>query len=602
MMRVIYSFSQVCAIFIGARDVPEVENASYDFIVIGGGTAGNVIANRLTENSKFNVLLIEAGPSDAGVEEIHIPFLCTHTTPNTPWDWNYTTIPQIGLNGAAISYPRGHVLGGSSSVNCLVYTRGSEADYNRYASYTGDAGWSWSNMFSYFKKSERFTPPTDNHNVTGQYNPSVHGFSGRNSVSLPGESTGIDGRVAAALEELGGEFAFNEDTNSGSPLGFGWSQAVIDGPTASRSSSSTGYLAPQFLSRPNLHILLNAQVARILQSKDHSVAAPSFKTVQYRLNKQGSLLTASATKEIILSAGSINTPQVLMNSGIGASDSLRSAGIAPLVNLPDVGKHLADHPIITLSWLVNSTTTYDDFNRNATVLNEAIALWEAKRQGPLANGIAQHIGFVRVPDNSIIFSGKGSNPSPGEGSPHFEIFISNFLLGNTPPTGNFLSISAIMLTPGSSSRGSISLNTTTHPADPFAPPIIDAGLLLSPTDVPLMREAVKSILRLASASAWEAYIVSAATSSQPTISASDTEIEAFVRANARSAYHVVGTSGMAQKGASGGVTDSKLKLKGVQGVRVVDASVLPFVPAGHTQAAVYAVAERAADLIKADHQ
>jgi choline dehydrogenase-like flavoprotein len=317
------------------------------------------------------------------------------------------------------------------------------------------------------------------------------------------------------------------------------------------------------------------------------------------------LITASASKEIILSAGSINTPQVLLNSGIGDTDALHAAGITPLVSLPDVGKHLADHPIIVLSWLVNSSTTYDDLNRNATALQSAIAQWNQTRQGPLVNGIAQHIGFVRVPDNSTIFNEQQPNPSPGEGSPHFEIFISvrqflvlkhsvipdstahnidvlasqNFLLGNTPPTGNFLSISTIMLTPGSDSRGSVKLNTTTTTGtgpstDPFAPPIIDAGLLLSPTDVPLMREAVKRILRFASASAWDGYITAPASSAQPVLASSDAEIDAFIRQNTRSAYHVVGTSGMSRKGAPTGVTDPDLKVKGVEGVRVVDASVL----------------------------
>ncbi|KAF8184671.1 alcohol oxidase [Pholiota molesta] len=587
----------VAAVYIGGRDGPQVANTNYDFIIVGGGTAGNVVANRLTENPAFNVLLLEAGSSNVGVQDIQIPLRCTHTTPQTPWDWNYTTVPQPGINGQSMSYPRGYVLGGSSSVNCLVYTRGSVADYDRYASVTGDPGWSWANLLPYFKKSERFTASADRHNTTGEFNPAVHGFDGLNSVSLPGAPTGIDGRVAAALEELGGEFGFNEDTNSGSPLGFGWSQAVIDGPPR------------VFLARPNLHVLLNAQVSRILNSKHGSsnrTALPSFGTVEYRLNREGPLITASASKEIILSAGSINTPQVLLNSGIGDTDELHSAGITTLASLPDVGKHLVDHPIIVLSWLVNSSTTYDNLNRNATALQSAIAQWNQTRQGPLVNGIAQHIGFVRVPDNSTIFNEQQPNPSPGEGSPHFEIFISNFLLGNTPPTGNFLSISTIMLTPGSNSRGSVKLNTTTTgtgpSTDPFAPPIIDAGLLLSPTDVPLMREAVKRILRFASASAWDGYITAPASSAQPVLASSDAEIDAFVRQNTRSAYHVVGTSGMTRKGAPTGVTDPDLKVKGVEGVRVVDASVLPFVPAGHTQAATYALAERAADLIKADYQ
>ncbi|KDR77821.1 hypothetical protein GALMADRAFT_245927 [Galerina marginata CBS 339.88] len=574
-------------------DNPGSLRAKYDYIIVGGGTAGNVVANRLTENPAVDVLLLEAGPTDAGVLEIEIPFLCTHTTPQTPWDWNYTTIPQPGLNGASISYPRGHVLGGTSSVNCLVYTRGSQADFDRYAKVTGDEGWSWQNMLPYFKKSEKFTPPSDRHNTTGEFNPSVHGFNGFNSVSLPGAATVIDNRVNLAIEQLRGEFVPNIDTNSGNPLGFGWSQAVIDGPSGTRSSSAAGYLSTSIRNRSNLHILLNAQVSRLLTTGNEK-GVPIFRKAEFRINREGPLQTVTATREVIVSAGSINTPQILLNSGIGNAGSLKSLGIPPLVDLSDVGENLSDHPIIVFSWLVNSNETYDAFNRNSTLQSEEIQIWKTTREGVFVNGIAQHIGFVRVSDNSPIFH-SSPNPSSGPNSPHFEIFVSNFLLGNPPPTGNFLSISAIMLTPGPSARGSVKINSTNS----FDVPIIDAGLLTDKTDVPLLREAVRSILRLSSAPAWSDYIIGPADPSQPIITSSDAEIDAFLRANARSAYHVVGTSSMSPKGMKTGVVDPDLRLKKAIGVRIVDASVLPFAPAGHTQAATYALAERAADLIKA---
>lgn len=270
-------------------------------------------------------------------------------------------------------------------------------------------------------------------------------------------------------------------------------------------------------------------------------------------------------------------------------------GIDPVVHLPAVGMNLSDHPIITLSWRVNSSTTYDDFNRDTAVLNEEIIKWQTTRESPLANGIAQHIGFVRVPDNSSIFANT-INPASGPNSPHFEIFVSvrcfarmyqvilrfcfrcshRTLLGNTPPDGSYLSISAIMLTPGSNSRGSVSLNASfpgSRP-NPFQPPIIDAGLLLSATDVPLMREAIRSILRLASAPAWRRYIISPVNPSQPSYSASNAEIESYIRENSRSAYHVVGTASMSPKDGKEGLTDPDLTLKRVSGVRIVDASVL----------------------------
>ncbi|KDR77806.1 hypothetical protein GALMADRAFT_245913 [Galerina marginata CBS 339.88] len=567
--------------------------ANYDYIIVGGGTAGNVVANRLTEDHAVKVLLLEAGASDTGVLEIEIPFLCTRAAPQTPWDWNYTTVPQPGLNGVSIPYPRGYVLGGTSSVNCMVYTRGSKADFDRYARVTGDKGWSWQNMFPYFKKSEKFTPPSDGHNTTGEFNPSVHGFDGFHSVSLPGAPTVIDNRFNLALEQLHGEFIPNLDDNSGSPLGFGWSQSGIDGPSGTRSSSAAGYLATSIRNRSNLHILLNAQVSRLLPTGNEK-GVPIFRKVEFRVDREGPLRTVTASREVIVSAGSINTPQILLNSGIGNAGRLKSLGIPSLIDLSDVGENLSDHPLTVLAWFVNSNETYDAYYRNSTLQAEEIQTWESTREGAFVNGIAQHIGFVRVPDNSSIFH-SSPNPSSGPNSPHFEIFVSNYLLGNTPPTGNFLSISAILLTPGSSARGSVKINSTNS----FDVPIIDAGLLTDKTDVPLLREAVRSILRLSSAPAWSDYIIGPANLSQPTITSSDAEIDAFLRANTGSAYHVVGTSSMSPKGMKTGVVDPDLRLKKAIGVRIVDASVLPFVPAGHTQAPTYAIAERAADLIKA---
>ncbi|KAF8883638.1 aryl-alcohol-oxidase from pleurotus Eryingii [Gymnopilus junonius] len=503
---------------------------------------------------------------------MEIPLMCLHMAPNTPWDWNYTTVPLTGLNGASLSYPRGHVLGGTSSINCEVYTRGSSADWDRYATYTGDSGWSWKNILPYFKKSEKFTAPSDQHNITGDFNPSAHGFGGFLSVSLAGAPTPVDALFTEAIGQLDGEFVANEDINSGSQLGFGWSQSTIDGPSGSRSSSSAAYLHP-VLQRPNLHVLVNAQVSRILRNGSKK-GLPSFLEVEYRVNGSGPLLTVTASKEIILSAGSINTPQILMNSGIGDSQKLSAVGIQSV--------NLSDHPLVVLPFLVNSTATYDDFNRNATLVAQETQVWERTRKGPFVNGLTQHMGIP-------IFE-TAPNPAAGTNSPHFEIFLANFLPAASPPNTHFVSIAAIMLTPGSTSRGSVNITSS----DPFSHPSIDAGLFMSSTDIPIMREALRSILCLASAPAWDG-------PSQPGVNATDADIDAYILASTSSAYHVVGTSAMAGLGQSGGVVDSKLRLKNVSGVRIVDASVLPFVPGGHTSAPTYAVAERAADLIKSDY-
>ncbi|KAG6917039.1 hypothetical protein DXG01_004091 [Tephrocybe rancida] len=563
------------------QNVADLPNVNFDFIIIGGGTAGNVLANRLTENSQTRVLVLEAGPSDAGVLASQVPFLAPTLTQPSPYEWNYTTVAQSGLGGRSIAYPRGHILGGSSSTNWLVYTRGSAEDFDRYAAVTGDQGWSWNKMLPYYKKSEKWNTPTDNHNITGQFDPSVHGFNGLAGVSLPNFQTPIDPKVINATQQLGGEFAFNKDYNSGKPLGVGTVQSTIL--KGQRSSSSSAYLAPNFLNRPNLTVMVNAQVSRLLQTSGGSV--PTFLGVEFRVSN-GTLKQLTAKKEIILSAGSVGTPHILLNSGIGSSSALSAAGVKPLVDLPDVGANLSDHPVIGNPWLVNSNDTFEDIRRNP---DAAMAEWTASKTGPYSDTILDHIGFVRIPSASV--------PSPdiaaGPNSPHFEMIISNGIPPFLPPQGNFIVLTTIVVSP--SSRGSIKLQSN----NPFDAPLIDPGLLKTDFDKLVMREAIKSAMKFASAPVWSSYIVGAA--SGLTGTETDAQFDSYTAANAGTLFHPVGTASMSKKGASTGVVDPNLKLKKVQGVRVVDASVLPFVPSAHTVAPVYAIAERAADLIKSSN-
>ncbi|KAJ7882855.1 aryl-alcohol-oxidase from pleurotus Eryingii [Mycena leptocephala] len=429
----------------------------------------------------------------------------------------------------------------------MVYTRGSREDFDRLAGIADDGRWSWDSLVPYMKKNEQFTQPVDHHNTTGQFNPAVHGFNGINSVTLAGFPRPIDSMVIETTKELA-EFPFNLDMNSGDQIG------IDDGEKREKEQLGNLVSAPQFIRRPNLHVLLHARVTRVLPT-----AVNDFRTVEFVQDLKGKRLTLTAKKEVVLSAGSVGSPTILMYSGIGNSSALMHLGIKPLHDLPSVGQNLTDHSLLPLGWLVNTTDTFDTEARNATVAAEEFTQWNVTRTGPLVDNPPTHIGWLRVPDNSSIFE-RFPDPAAGPNTAHYEFIISNGFLGTTPPTGNYLGITSAVI------------------------------------DLFIMRYAVRSALRFAAAAPWAGYVIAPPAGVNST--STDAEIDAYIRQNAGTVFHPVGTASISPRGAKFGVVDPDLRVKGLTGLRVVDLSVMPLIPAAHTQAAAYIIGERGADMIK----
>ncbi|KAF7305849.1 Aryl-alcohol oxidase [Mycena chlorophos] len=570
----------------------EAVATSFDFIIIGGGTAGSAVANRLTEEKSFSVLVLEAGGTNIGQLYVEAPLLCLVATPDTIYDWNYTTVGQTQLNNRELSYPRGHVLGGSSSVNYMGWTRGSSEDWDRFAATVGDNGWQWDNLVPYFKKIEDLTPPVDGHDMSGQLNASVHGTAGINSISVAGFATEIDPLILSTTQTVA-EFPFNLDMNSGYQLGIGWAQqSILKG---DRSSAATSYLGSTYISRPNLNVLLNARVTRILPTKGNG----HFTTVQFQ-DPSGKVYTFTAKTEVILSAGTVNTPSILMHSGIGDAAKLTALGIEPHVDLPDVGQHLADHPFLPLSWVVSSENqpygTTDPIFQNATFRNIAIGEWEQSGAGRIGASPIAFLGWLR--DKTDKFK---VDPAAGPNTAHFEFFITNGYLNFAAPpaNGSYMDVAVVIASPAS--RGSVTINSN----NPLDAPLIDPGFFTDSAGVDwdLVRAAVRASYTFVGSPPFAGYVIQPFASNGITLyaNATDAEIDAYVKANAATIFHPVGTAVMASEHSSKGVVNTDFTVKGVSGLRVVDVSVMPYIPAAHTQASAYVIGERASDMIKAAH-
>ncbi|PVH91932.1 GMC oxidoreductase [Periconia macrospinosa] len=568
---------------------------TYDYIIVGGGTAGSVLAARLSEDERNQVLVIEAGGRVEDVLAIRIPFLGP-TLPRSQVDWNYTTIPQTGLGNRIINIPRGFVLGGSSCINQMVFHRPSNGSWDHWADLVDDPSLSWEAVQKYWLRNSRLVDPVDGHDTSEEVILSAHGF-GPVNVSVYSYTKPIHKSIIETSKKAVDEkFKFNHDQNAGSNLGWGWQQAAIGG--GQRSCASTAYLSPLTNTRSNLDILINTQAAKLLPiPKTSNNLTPDLRIVEIAQNSTAPPICITARKEVILSAGFIGSPKILTLSGIGPEKELKRLGIPLLLESPDVGANLQDHILLPLYFtVVNGTDTNDELSRNATLRQEAIDQWIANRTGPMVNGQSNTVAYLRVGDDHFSSAGVKEDPSNGAGSAHIEILaLDGFSRVSTipaPPTGQFLTLIASLVAPLSS--GNITFNST----DPFAYPLINPNFLTHKFDQAAIVQAMKDILEFVQLSPLNSLVTGIYGSIAD--AKTDAELLEYAREYSGSINHGSRTARMGpygKKGKGWGVVDPSYRVKGVKGLRVVDASVFPQMPNVHTQASVYILAERAADII-----
>lgn len=523
----------------------------YDYVIVGAGSAGCVLANRLSEDPACRVLLLEAGPRDWH-PFIHMPAGLARLVNNRRVNWSYDTAPEPALQGRRLWWPRGKVLGGSSSINAMCYVRGVPADYDGWAA-AGAHGWDWASVLPYFRRSECNSRGAD----------ALHGDSGPLHVSDLRHHNPLSAAFIEAGQQAG--YAFNNDFNGPDQLGVGLYQVTQkDG---ARCSSAVAYLAPA-RGRANLHVVTGALVQRLRIEQGRVTG------VDYAVG--GRRHHAAAGTEVLLSAGAINSPQLLMLSGIGPADDLRRHGIDVRLDQPQVGGNLQDHlDICTLRHTVPGVS-YD----RTSELRTAVDYFLRGRRGPGTSNVAEAGGFIRSPL---------ATDERADIQLHFvPAMLDNHGRHRLP--GDGYTLHACFLHPRS--RGRITLAS----ADPAAAPHIQANYLgdSEGLDLKMMIECARISREILAQPAFDPWRGAPIFPERDGLD--DAGLEAFVRAKAESIYHPIGTCRMGSDETA--VVDPQLRLQGIEGLRVIDASVMPTLVSGNTNAPTIMMAERAADLIR----
>jgi len=516
----------------------------FDYVIVGAGTAGCVLANRLSVDAGASVALVEAGPPDTD-PAIRVPALVAKAIGNPRQSWGYQTVPQRHVDNRVLPIPRGRVLGGCSSINGMVYFRGHPREYDDWQL----PGWRYADLLPYFQRLE---------NYEAAHTP-LRSRGGPVNVIDIAKPNPLIRRFLAATDSLG--LPRCADFNGDDPEGFGPRQAAIR--NGRRESGVTAYLNPA-RRRANLKIVTDALATRVLFEKRRALGV--------EIERGGARGVVQARREVIVACGAYGSPHLLLRSGVGDAPALKSVGIEPVHDLPQVGRNLHDHPAASIAMRTANTESYGFSWRTVPRGALIVAQYLLLRSGPLASNVFEANGFMRSrpeidrPDLQIIFMPAHRNPS-----------------GHWLPIGHGYGIIFVNLRPAS--RGSVTLASS----DPHAKPAIDFNFLAAAGDMDVLVrgfEVARSILAAPSF----APLASREISPGPEVRGRE-QIEAHIRRSLVTVHHACGTCRM------GDVVDTSLRVLGVDALRVVDASVIPTVIAGNSNIPVNAVAERAADLI-----
>ncbi|TIB89961.1 alcohol oxidase [Wallemia mellicola] len=593
--------------------VNQLLDQTYDYIIAGAGIGGLITANRLTEDENTRVLVIEAGGNGDDVRErIDIPaqaYLDGLPVDGSPYDWAIYTEAQSNLNGRNLHWPRGKIVGGSTAVNALYMTRSTKDQHDAWSELIDDDGWNWDNLLPYFRRFETFTTPKKSleKNLSIEIEHSAHGYDGGIQISFPQYNYPQNGLWQPTFENLG--IDSDKDPFSGQNIGGYITPNSIDPDTQLRSYAASAYLYPIETSRSNLVVLTDALVTRV--NFDTSSARPKANGVSFRANGNNDEFQAHATNEVVIAGGTLGSPQILLQSGIGPRENLESQNVNVLVDLPGVGAHLQDHISATVEF---STTAPVGGSLSDSELDEQLEIF---REGHFArslystpNGAIAYIPLEDIMgDETSTFldqleanmtDATSSGDDPDEVKAGYRATYESDL-ENVYKAGNAV-VEILMNNLGSNlgfqlalqhpfSRGKIYLGSS----DTSENAKVDPLYLSHPADIQLIRNGLKYIRRLAATEPISTMIRDEVSPGLGT--SSDDDLDDYIRNSAVSQYHPASSCAMLPE-ENGGVVDSQMRVYNVDNLRVIDSSTIPLPVAAHHMQVTYAICEKGADLIR----